>query len=219
MLLCSTFFLSFSFNVDYDMFKRSFQVKSVKLVFDPRPNGSSSPAAVVEFHTLESSSHVLSMAASGNGLRVGGRLVVPSFAKSTAPIIALAWAAQTEAAKMREMEHREEKGFNRPLDHHTRDRDDRADRDRGYYGDDGRSDGRGDRYGGGGGGGGRGREERAQAVKKVVIPEWPPSFEEDGAVWIFDPISGYFLHRATEMFYEPKSKWYIDVFKKTNCFM
>ena len=38
--------------------------------------------------------------------------------------------------------------------------------------------------------------------------EWPPSFEDDSLAWVFDASSGYFLHAATQMYYEPKSRWY-----------
>lgn len=183
-------------------------MKSVKVVFDPRPNASTNPAAVVEFQTVESSSHVLSMASSGGqGLRIGGNVVEPAFAKVTAPIIAMAWAAQREASLLRETEYRDERGFSRQKDNEGRGRDDRDHTEK--YGRGERSDRQdGGHYGSGDGGRGRGRDERPMKRAVVAPPKWPPSFEEDGAVWVFDPASMYFLHRATEMFYEPKSKWY-----------
>ena len=63
--------------------------------------------------------------------------------------------------------------------------------------------------------GSMGAEELSSALQQRILrkqgggaPVWPPSFEEDGTAWVFDSASGYFLHAATEMYYEPKSRWY-----------
>lgn len=186
-------------------------VKSVKIVDEPE-SYPKNQAAVVEFHTIESSSHVMTTA-SANQMKVGGELVELSFAKATAPHIALAWVAQAAATKSREMN--DQRSMNRYKD------DDRR------YGGGNRGGGDGGHYGHGGGGhygdssdrhyerdrsrdrdrSHHHRDEKSRS-RVVIPPKWPPSFEEDGAVWTFDPTSGYFVHRPTEMFYEPKSKWY-----------
>jgi len=210
---------------------------------DPNPSGSRYPAAVIQFHSLESSSHVMKMS-SNQGVKITGYDVDISFAKSTAPHIALAWAQAAAATKAREASISEgPSSSSYANENKMNDRDDYGRGER-WGGEGGRNDESSGKRGGGHYGGHddydkrynhrgsdrergadphrgsdrergdrdhrrhRGRDDDHPSSRRVVAPKWPPTFEEDGAVWIFDPSSGYFIHRATEMFYEPKSKWY-----------
>eukprot|EP00617_Octactis_speculum_P026462 CAMPEP_0185762410 /NCGR_PEP_ID=MMETSP1174-20130828/21377_1 /TAXON_ID=35687 /ORGANISM="Dictyocha speculum, Strain CCMP1381" /LENGTH=647 /DNA_ID=CAMNT_0028444075 /DNA_START=60 /DNA_END=2002 /DNA_ORIENTATION=+ len=50
--------------------------------------------------------------------------------------------------------------------------------------------------------------KKPKAQKK--IRPWPPSFDEDGLAWQFDPHSQFFFEPTTAFYYEPKSKAYFN---------
>lgn len=73
-----------------------------------------------------------------------------------------------------------------------------------------RDDDREDR--GGGGGGRDGEHDQFKQLrdkfKQRQQREWPPSFDTDGASYIFDSRSGMFYHPPCDFFYDPKTKLY-----------
>ena len=174
-----------------DAFRVYAPVVAVLVFLDPMRPASRSPHALVTFADAATAEHVLTNTTGRNELKIHGFLARPAFAKPTAHLIVAAWAARTAAAAAA------------------------ADA----------AAANGSARGAGGGGSGfevaqqvmqsRGvlnRQSTSQpllpANARVVAPFWPPSFDDDGAAWVFDPASSYFLHRQTGMFYEPKAKWY-----------
>lgn len=50
--------------------------------------------------------------------------------------------------------------------------------------------------------------QKPKAQKKIRA--WPPSFDEDGLAWQFDPHSQFFFEPTTAFYYEPKSRAYFN---------
>jgi len=182
-----------------DAFRVFAPIKQVVLVQDPRPGAPKNPSALVEFYDASSAAHCV---ASALGLPQGGvtvnrhtPLARPLAAKPTALAVVAAWAQQRQQAQTAQQAREQAQLAAQQRLHEMRQVVRQA------------------AAGGNHKSGGRPTSPpREGAVlserMRVVAPEWPPSFDEDGAAWVFDPASGYFVHGATCMYYEPKAKWY-----------
>lgn len=178
----------------------------MRLVQDPRPGASKSPAGLVDFFSPSSCAHALT-ASAGFDVRVSGSLVQPEPAKASAMAIPDTWPARLASAVSRlgptAASSSSSSSSSRPRSNSG------AGAGSSGYGSGSSSSHRDPRAS---------SSQRQSAAEEAALlrarhlkkatPLWPPPFEADGAAWVFDPASTYFCHRATGMFYEPKAKWY-----------
>lgn len=54
----------------------------------------------------------------------------------------------------------------------------------------------------------------AALASKKPPPEWPPTFEEGGAAWVYDSNSGYYAEAASGFWYSTTTKLYYNAHKK-----
>mmetsp|Transcript_890 Transcript_890/g.2502 ORF Transcript_890/g.2502 Transcript_890/m.2502 type:complete len:489 (-) Transcript_890:202-1668(-) len=61
---------------------------------------------------------------------------------------------------------------------------------------------------------GDGDRDRRQIKRPKQKRAWPPPFDTDGALYVFDSRSGFFYEAESNFFFDPKSRYYYSIAKK-----